>query len=448
MTGQKGYTGLKFQKRGFYFQVITSLALVCLVGGTFLSQFQLAEAASPSSGLKSPVTLVQESLETVKKRLIQYRVGSLYFEKTGHYLGEPFLTYWRNHNGIYQFGMPISELINENNLPVQYFESGRLEYHDNYKGTPEEIGVGNLGRDLVKANPEIKASPAYSPIEEKRVPEGFRYFRETGHTTIGRWTATWEQAGGMPRFGPPLTEQFSRTINGEAYTVQLFEKGQFQRRDGTEGVTISPLGYTIANSKGLKKTNLAFDRLALPYTPDPTIQYYALPTIVPEVPPTPVPIPPTAIPVPAKPIATPTPAPLKTSTPTPAAAAANPNIHWVDVNLSTQTARFYQGTTLIRTSAISSGKKAFESPVGTFYILRRVYNETMTNGKPGDKEYYYLEDVLYTQYFTDEGHALHYAWWRNTFGNPGSHGCINEDLATAKYAWEFLTIGSPVVIHY
>jgi lipoprotein-anchoring transpeptidase ErfK/SrfK len=144
--------------------------------------------------------------------------------------------------------------------------------------------------------------------------------------------------------------------------------------------------------------------------------------------------------------ATPAP-PTKSPEPTP---QHNPGTleHWVDVNLTTQTSRFMEGNKVIRTSLITSGKRGHETPTGTFYINRRVYNETMVGGTPGAEDYYYLKDVLYTQYFTNQGHALHYAWWRTQFGVPGSHGCINEDLATAKFAWDFLTIGSRVTIHY
>lgn len=140
---------------------------------------------------------------------------------------------------------------------------------------------------------------------------------------------------------------------------------------------------------------------------------------------------------------TPTTAP---ATKTPVATSSKE--HWVDVNLSKQTMKFMEGNTVVRTNLITSGKKGYETPVGTFYINRRVYNETMVGGSPGAEDYYYLENVLYTQYFTNQGHALHYAWWRSQFGVPGSHGCVNEDLNTAKFAWDFLTIGSRVVIHY
>jgi lipoprotein-anchoring transpeptidase ErfK/SrfK len=63
---------------------------------------------------------------------------------------------------------------------------------------------------------------------------------------------------------------------------------------------------------------------------------------------------------------------------------------------------------------------------------------------------YYVTDVLYTQYFTNEGHALHYNYWVDpaAFGSfPTSHGCIGLTLDDAKYFWDFASIGTPIVIH-
>jgi lipoprotein-anchoring transpeptidase ErfK/SrfK len=59
--------------------------------------------------------------------------------------------------------------------------------------------------------------------------------------------------------------------------------------------------------------------------------------------------------------------------------------------------------------------------------------------------------VLYTQYFTSNGHALHYNYWSpaSAFGRPaGSHGCVGLQLDAAASFWQFATVGTPVVISY
>ncbi len=121
---------------------------------------------------------------------------------------------------------------------------------------------------------------------------------------------------------------------------------------------------------------------------------------------------------------------------------------WVDVNLTTQRMNAVVGRKIIYTATISSGKKGWETPAGTYHIMYRVENETMTSESIGAEEYYRLENVLYTQYFTDEGHALHYSWWKTpqSFGTPSSHGCVSETLKDAEYFWNFANVGTRVTI--
>lgn len=184
------------------------------------------------------------------------------------------------------------------------------------------------------------------------------------------------------------------------------------------------------------------------FRPEPT------PTPTPTATSTPTPTPtPTATPRP-----TPTPVP---PTPTPEVVVPPPNPpplpidllgeHWVDVNLTNQTATAMVGDTPVYTALVTTGKPGWETPVGTWYIVARVENETMTSASIGAEEYYVLENVLYTQYFTTVGHALHLNYWRDDsyFGRiPSSHGCVGMRYADAKFFWDFLTLGSRVVVHY
>ena len=123
---------------------------------------------------------------------------------------------------------------------------------------------------------------------------------------------------------------------------------------------------------------------------------------------------------------------------------------WLDVNLTQQLMTVYDGTNPLRTIVVTTGMAGWETPPGSYTILSRVANETMTSGAIGAENFYRLDDVLFTQYFTDFGHALHFAWWRTkeTIGRPGSHGCINMLLDDSRYIWDWATIGTPVVVHY
>jgi lipoprotein-anchoring transpeptidase ErfK/SrfK len=122
---------------------------------------------------------------------------------------------------------------------------------------------------------------------------------------------------------------------------------------------------------------------------------------------------------------------------------------WIDINLVQQILTAYDGTTPVRTVEVTTGMAGWETPPGSYIILSRVANETMTSGAIGAENHYRLDDVLFTQYFTDFGHALHFAWWRTkeTIGRPGSHGCVNLLLEDARFLWDWAELGTPLFIH-
>ncbi len=121
---------------------------------------------------------------------------------------------------------------------------------------------------------------------------------------------------------------------------------------------------------------------------------------------------------------------------------------WIDIQLTQQLMVAYEGRTPVRTIVVTTGMPGWETPPGFYWINTRVENETMDSGAIGAEYFYKLENVLYTQYFTNRGHALHYAWWRTpeTIGRPGSHGCINLLLSDAEFMWNWAGIGTPVYV--
>jgi hypothetical protein len=75
-----------------------------------------------------------------------------YFAQTGHSLCGLFLSYWLRNGGLERFGFPISEVFGEpiegQWYDVQYFERRRMEWHTENAGTPYEVLLGLLGRDI------------------------------------------------------------------------------------------------------------------------------------------------------------------------------------------------------------------------------------------------------------------------------------------------------------
>lgn len=155
---------------------------------------------------------------------------------------------------------------------------------------------------------------------------------------------------------------------------------------------------------------------------------------------------PTATPEPTAIPPTPVPAPEPPPIPGPQVLGER----WIDIDLTGQTATAMVGDQPLYTALVTTGKDGWETPRGTFHILSRVPDETMTSAAIGAEEYYVLDHVLYTQYFTDKGHALHLNYWRDDsyFGRVrSSHGCVGIRLADAKFFWDFATFGTRVTIH-
>ena len=155
---------------------------------------------------------------------------------------------------------------------------------------------------------------------------------------------------------------------------------------------------------------------------------------------------------------TPTPSPTPTPTPTVIPTFVNPNYQdavrpfgvganerWIDVNLTTQTLRAYEGDNVVFSTLISSGTWEHPTVTGQFRIWLEYESQTMDGRLLGYD--YYLENVPYVMYFYQD-YALHGTFWHSNFGTPMSHGCVNLETNDAAWLYNFATIGTLVNVHY
>jgi hypothetical protein len=110
--------------------------------------------------------------------------------------------------------------------------------------------------------------------------------------------------------------------------------------------------------------------------------------------------------------------------------------HWVDVDLSAQVVTLFDGTTPVKRILVSTGKPSTPTRIGTFKVYAKVRKQWM-----GD-----TPNVTWVAYF-DGGIATHTAWWHNNFGQVMSHGCVNMREADAKFTYDWVKIGTVVVVH-
>ncbi|MDW8325756.1 MAG: LysM peptidoglycan-binding domain-containing protein [Anaerolineales bacterium] len=109
------------------------------------------------------------------------------------------------------------------------------------------------------------------------------------------------------------------------------------------------------------------------------------------------------------------------------------------VDLSEQRLYAFEGETLVRSTAVSTGRRRTPTVTGTFQIYAK-YVSTRMRG-PG----YDLPNVPYTMYFY-KGYGLHGTYWHNNFGTPMSHGCVNMPTPEAEWAFNWAPLGTTVIV--
>jgi lipoprotein-anchoring transpeptidase ErfK/SrfK len=123
---------------------------------------------------------------------------------------------------------------------------------------------------------------------------------------------------------------------------------------------------------------------------------------------------------------------------------------WVDVDLTKHTMTAYVGAKKVYGPIkMVNGSDLKPTVVGTFSVYLQNAKQTM-RGSNADGTKYETPDVPWISYF-HRGFALHGAPWRSSFGyagERGSHGCINLPVASAKWVFDFATIGTVVTTHH
>lgn len=94
-------------------------------------------------------------------------------QQTGYSTCGVFRNYWQKNGGLERFGYPITdvqlETIEGRNYQVQYFERRRMEYHPENAGTPYEILLGLLGKDVRAMSGQTDPTAcAYAVLPELR----------------------------------------------------------------------------------------------------------------------------------------------------------------------------------------------------------------------------------------------------------------------------------------
>ncbi|HEX9413077.1 MAG TPA: L,D-transpeptidase [Ktedonobacterales bacterium] len=136
------------------------------------------------------------------------------------------------------------------------------------------------------------------------------------------------------------------------------------------------------------------------------------------------------------------------------------------VSLREQVARAYQDGQLVYWSLVTTGRPELPTPPGVLYAVSKQPHIIFQPLGPIGPANGYPTPINYAVNFTSpywhqfQGYYLHDAWWRLQFGpgsnlphydpaafNTGSHGCINFPLANMGKYYDWVQVGTPVIVY-
>ena len=359
----------------------------------------------------------------------------VYFSQTGHYLAGGFLDYWHLNGDLTAFGYPITDEFQQNGLTVQYFERAVFEYNPSAPPA-DRIQLRLLGQ-LAKPQAQhayyvdqnrreymasvllmgIETSDPFAPIAPVAENGDQTYFSDTGHSLSGPFKNYWEMWGGLTVFGFPISEAFVDPDSG--LQVQYFERAVLEWHPAApalQQVELRRLGSDAAARDGVSTTPEARDPNVPEYSPGLWQRNLSV-------------------------------NPADVRTPPPGAPFGKPK--WIEVDLSQQALRAWQGRTMVFSTAISTGLDPNPTPPGFFQVYEKLPLDEMTNGPkpPPGETLYDLKNVPNVMYFLAGGYAIHGAYWHWDFGQRVSHGCVNLPLDAAAWMYNWTPLGTTVWIH-
>lgn len=369
-----------------------------------------------------------------------------YFDATGHTITGDFASFWREHGGAQVLGNPLSEQAKKGGVTTQIFERAVVDIDASGMGTLRKVNTPIAAAAYGDDPAFLPAPPSLGTTTLVTASDGLRIRANPSAngeiiTVIAENTEFIAAPGEHSDWVPGYADGFSGWVSSEYLKepppLPRLAKNEW-KLDVWQGAALSdtnlrveprmsstvarPLAYgsPVTIVDWIEGEKVVENDAIWALADDGTFIYGR--DVGRSAPVQPPPIP-----------------------------AGAPKIgKWIDIHLTQQLLVAYEGQEPVRTVVVTSGKPGWETPEGSFAINTRVANETMESGSIGAEEFYVLEDVLFTQYFTDRGHALHFAWWKTppTIGRPGSHGCINLLLDDARFLWEWAEIGTAVICHY
>lgn len=380
------------------------------------------------------------SVDTLDANYIPPDMGQtsaqVFVPETGHTIRGMMLDYWRANGAASVYGNPISEpFVGPNGLYSQAFERGIFQYDPAWLNTEDPtirlMPIGellmndrrlSLRADGRRAGSDTSVEAFTPPTPESKRAEvvnelGGRFSDVTGFSIAGDFMTWYDDHEGGFYLGEPLSEPVSERGN----VVQYYQSGLLMQT--ANGATIASLPADAGARWGFDPKPV--DQGDLPAYNEADF--------------------------------------MTADNPSGVYAPDLSGRRSIVISLSEQTMYVYEGGDTVLTSLISSGLAPNYTSAGNFHIRLKYPEQTMSGfenstgevtgfadengggGNAGDTQWT-VDDVPNVMYFSLSAEALHGAYWHNNFGNPMSHGCINQPLDVAAFMYGWAPLGTAVTI--
>jgi hypothetical protein len=113
----------------------------------------------------------------------------------------------------------------------------------------------------------------------------------------------------------------------------------------------------------------------------------------------------------------------------------------IEVYLDRQFLLAYEWDVPVYAARVATGQRNYETPTGWFHTFHKRPTYHMFGGAD-EVSIFDLPGTPWDSYITENGVALHGAYWHNDFGHTHSHGCINMHSEDAKwiFRWTLPTV--------
>ncbi len=113
----------------------------------------------------------------------------------------------------------------------------------------------------------------------------------------------------------------------------------------------------------------------------------------------------------------------------------------IDVRLSEQVVIAYEDNRPVMMTRAATGAKFtakdLSTPIGRYFTNYKFPSKHMVHSDKLEENAYDLPGVPWVSFLTTNGVAFHGTYWHNDYGKPRSHGCINLNLAAARWLFRW-----------